>query len=348
MAFLTDDQLSGLQIERMIFHVIGPDEAKFILLEEIEPGPHTDFFLDRVRSTHTGILFNFIPASALLNSLQAVQADLNAFAEQSKNLARLFQIGHDKSTSPGVFMLFVLRLGEERLFALLKYDHETVLSYTIESTEQGQKASIAAMQDTFVKAPEALQKSAIVRLTAAGGELCVRDRSAPSKVTQYFQQFLGATRRFEAPQLTAKLVVIAKKVAKQNEAILSPDVLKNLNQRIYEAIQSSEGYGPDSHDIFMASVYGALSEDSKVRTDFDRELKRERIDGESFEFDKASVSRPSKKQIVTQEGIQIIWDREYDANIQREQIAGGRTRITIESGGVKVEDDYAEPNSRKR
>lgn len=348
MAFLSADQLAALQIERMIFHVVGPDEAKFVLLEEIEPGPHMGFFLDRVRSTHTGLLFDFTPASPLLKSLQTVHLDIGTFAQQSKDLAKLFQVGHGRSTSPGVFMLFVLKHGEERLFALLKYDHETVLSYTIEATEQGQHALIAALQDTFVKSPEALQKSAIARLTPDGGELCVRDRSAPSKITQYFQQFLGATRRFQAPQLTLKLVAIAKKVARQNEKILGPDVLRNLNQRIYEAIQNNDSYGPDSHDLFLANVYGPLPEDSKVRNDFDIELKRERIEGESFDFDKPSVPRPSKKQIVTQEGIQVIWDREYDANIKREEIAGGRTRITIESGGVKVEDDYAEPNSRKR
>jgi hypothetical protein len=245
-------------------------------------------------------------------------------------------------------MLFVLKHGEERLFALLKYDHEMVLSYTIESTKLGQQAQIAALQDTFVKSPEALQKSAIVRLTADGGELCVRDRSAPAKITQYFQQFLGASRRFEAPHLTRKLVDIAKKVAKQNEKLLSPAVLKNLNQRIYESIQTNTGYGPDSHDLFLTSLFGPLPDDSKVRIDFDRELKHERMEGETFDFDKQSVPRPAKKQIVTQEGIQIIWDREYDANVKREDIAGGRTRIIIESGGVKIEDDFTEPNSRKR
>jgi hypothetical protein len=167
-----------------------------------------------------------------LTAVRTIQADTSTFTQQSKNLAELFQIGHGRSTSPGVFMLFALKHADERLFALLKYDHETVLSYKIEATEQGQRALIDALQDTFVKAPEALQKSAIVRLTADGGELCVRDRSAPSKVTQYFQQFLGATRRFEAPQLTSKLIGIAKKVAKQNDKLLGPDVLRNLNQRI--------------------------------------------------------------------------------------------------------------------
>ena len=325
MAFLSAEQLAALQIERMIFHVVGPDEAKFVLLEEIEPGPHMAFFLDRVRSTHTGLLFDFTPASPLLKSLQTVHMDLNTFAQQSKDLAKLFQVGHGRNTSPGVFMLFVLKHGDDRLFALLKYDHETVLSYTIEATAQGQqRALIAALQDTFVKSPEALQKSAIARLTPDGGELCVRDRSDPSKITQYFQQFLGATRRFQAPQLTLKLVAIAKKVARQNEKSLGPDVLRNLNQRIYDAIQNNQSYGPDSHDLFLASVYGPLPEDSKVRVDFNIELKRERIEGESFDFDKPSMPRPVKKQIVTQEGIQVIWDREYDANIKQVNRPGFR------------------------
>jgi hypothetical protein len=327
MAFLNPDQLKGLAIDRMIFHVVGPEEDQLVLLEELEPGAHTDFFLDRIRTTNSGLKFEFLEASPLLASLKTIYSDASTFAHQTQELAKLFHAGHGRSASRGVFMVFALSSGMDKLFALIKYDHETVLSYKVEETESGRRAAIAALQDTFVKSPEALQKSALIRLDVTGGELCIRDRSEPSKISQYFRAFVGARRCFDTATLTSKLAAVAKKVALANDQLLGPTVNK---------------------EPFLVAVYGVLPEDSKVRNDFDRELKRERIESEVFDFEKAVVPRPAKKHLVTAEGIEIIWDRQYEANISREPIAGGKTRITIETGGVRVEDDYSEPNPRRR
>lgn len=348
MAFLNPDQLKGLAIDRMIFHVVGPEEDQLVLLEELEPGAHTDFFLDRIRTTNSGLKFEFLEASPLLASLKTIYSDASTFAHQTQELAKLFHAGHGRSASRGVFMVFALSSGGDKFFALIKYDHETVLSYKVEETESGRRAAIAALQDTFVKSPEALQKSALIRLDATSGELCIRDRSEPSKISQYFRAFVGARRCFDTATLTSKLAAVAKKVALANDQLLGPTVMRSLNQSIYAAIQAGTGFDPANKEPFLVAVYGVLPEDSKVRNDFDRELKRERIESEVFDFEKAVVPRPAKKHLVTAEGIEIIWDRQYEANISREQIAGGKTRITIETGGVRVEDDYSEPNPRRR
>ena len=348
MAFLQPEQLESLTIDRMIFHVIGPEDNELVLLEEIEPGPYADFFIDRLKSTVSGITFDFLPNSSVLQSLNAIRRDAGVFVTQSKAMAEQFKIGHGKNTSRGVFFTFVLSAGQERLFALLKYDHETVLSYTIETRGQVSRPLIEQLQDTFVQSPQALQKSALIRLAESGGEICVKDRVDPARVTVYFRSFLGARRRFTPEKLTSSLADITKKVAKKCSGELSSDVRKGVRQRLYDTLQTQERFDPSNSEVFLTAVFGSLAEDSSIRREFDRELRAARIEGESFTFDRRAVTRPAKRRIVTTEGIEVIFDREYASNVVRESIAGGRERITIETGGIEEDDDYTDSNSRAR
>lgn len=343
MAFWEPQQLEALQIDRMIFHVVGPDDNQLVLLEEVTPGTHSDFFLDRIKSTNNGIMFDFIEGSVVLSSLRAINRDKSKFVNQSGQMAEHFKLGHGHTTSLGVFMVFILSAGKDRFFALLKYDHQTVLSYVIRK----KKPLIKALKDTFVQAPEALQKSALIRLTEEKGELCVRDRVQPSKIGQYFQSFLGASRRFTPTELTARLSDISKQVARQHESELGVPIMRGFSQRVYDAIQKQQGFDPSNKEPFIAAVFGSLLTDSKVRESFDRALRNARIESEIFDFDRAAVSRPSKRRLVTLEGIEVTWDRQYDNNIQRRDLPGGRTEIAIVTGGVK-EDDYPEPGPSKR
>lgn len=342
------DQLADATIERMIFHVVGPENHHLVLLEEIDPGDHASFFLDRVRSAANGVMFDFLAASPVLAALQRIEIDPNRFVRETKDLAALFNGMHSGAASVGVFLVFVLRVGGERLYAIIKYDHEEVLSYTIEVEADIRRALIAALQSTFVRSPEALQKAAIIRLTAAGGELAVRDRVSPSKITRYFQGFLGAHRRFDPGMLTTALSNIAKKAARKHADVLGPVVMGQLNRRVYEAVQAQPGFDPANREPFLAAVFGPLEADSPVRATFERELRNARIENEVFDFDRGAVPRPRRKHMVTDEGIEVIYDRQYEDRVAREPRPGGGERIIIETGGVRVEDDYAEPRPRVR
>jgi hypothetical protein len=348
MAFFSQDQLDGLSITRMIFHVVGPDPARMVLLEETAPEPFADFFLDRLKSTNGGLMFNFAEGSPLEGALRRVQLDHNSFEAETKILATQFQIQHSGAASEGAFMVFVLKSLGQTYFALVKYDHESVLTYAIQQTATGNKAAIAESRDTFVKSADALQKSALIKLDAVGGELCVRDRAAPAKVSKYFQGFLGANRRYQPEMLTTALCKITKDVAKKHSELLGPAVMSDLNKRFYDYVQNTAGFDPANKEPFLAAIYGALPEDSPVRDSFDRELRNQRIESEVFEFHKASVPRPSKRKLTTMEGIEVIWDRSYEENVRREAIENGRVRITIETGGIKSEDDFSEKNQRAR
>jgi hypothetical protein len=348
MAFLDREQLDTLAIERMVFHVVGPDESELILLEEIEPGSFSEFFLDRLKGANSGIIFDFLGASAVLTSIHLIEADPQSFVPESKKLAALFKAQHTGAAVKGVFFLFMLRSAQDRFYALLKYDHQAVLSYRIEDRATGHYPLLQQMQDTFVKSPEALQKSAIVRLTENGGELCVKDRIAPKEITHYFRGFLGAQRRHTSATLTEKLAEITQRVAKEHSSELSDDARKNLRQRLYETVQTQDGFDPENRDAFLTAVFGPLSEESKIRQAFDRKLRSASLEGEAFEFDRVALPRPSKRRIVTTEGIQVIWDREYEENVRLQALAGGRTQITITTGGVRENDDFSESNTRRR
>jgi hypothetical protein len=346
MAFIQPEQLDRLAIEKMVFHVVGPEDDELILLEEIDPGPFSDFFLDRLKSSNNGIMFDFIPGSSVLASFQQVENDRELFVDESKKLASLFKTQHGRNTSKGVLLMFLLSAGEERFYALIKYDHQAVLSYTIEDRANAHYALLQQLQDTFVKSPEALQKSAIARLVDGSGELCVKDRVSPKEVTQYFKAFLGAQRRYTPGKLTERIAEITNRVAKENSGELSGDARKNLRQRLYDTLQTQAGFDPENSEPFLTSVFGPLPENSRIRQAFDRKLRSFHLEGEAFEFDRDAVKRPAKRRIVTTEGIQVIWDREYEDHVTVEPLAGGREKITITTGGVEENDDFAEGNPR--
>lgn len=342
------DHLNSIAIERMIFHVVGPDDGNLVLLEEIDAGDHADFFVDRIRTASNGVMFDFVAASPVLASLTRIEEDASRFVSETKDLATLFNTMHSAAASVGVFLMFVLNVAGERLYAIIKYDHEEVLSYTIEEEEDVRRALIAALTSTFVRSPDALQKAAIIRLTGAGGELSVRDRVAPSKITRYFAGFLGVRRRFQPDQLTMTLSEITKKTARKHAGTLGPAVMSQLNRRVYDAVQAQPGFDPGNREPFLAAVFGPLPEDSPVRSTFDKELRNSRIENEVFDFDREAVPRPRRKHMVTDEGIEVIYDRQFEDRVRREALAGGGERIVIETGGIRVEDDYAEPRSRLR
>lgn len=349
MAFFSQDELDSLTIERMIFHVVGPDANKMVLLEETDPEPFADFFLGRLKSTNGGLMFNFVDGSPLESSLRRIDLEPTAFVMESQQLATQFQTQHSGAASEGAFMVFLLKSLGQNFFAIVKYDHESVLTYAIKQTAEGKNTpSIAEWRDTFVKSAEALQKSALIKLHGVSGELCVRDRAAPAKITQYFQGFLGASRRYRPDMLTTSLSNIAKDVARKHAELLGPGITSNLNRRIYDYVQNAAGFDPANKEPFLAAVFGALPEDSPVRESFDKELRKQRIESEVFEFDKGAIPRPAKRKLITTEGIELIWDKSYENNIQRKELESGRLQITIETGGIKSEDDFSDKNPRAR
>ena len=84
MPFLSDEQLEHLRIERMIFHVVGPEDGQLVLLEEMEPGEHEEFFLGRIKAANNGMMFDFLERSPVLASLREIDATPDSFVTETK------------------------------------------------------------------------------------------------------------------------------------------------------------------------------------------------------------------------------------------------------------------------
>jgi hypothetical protein len=340
VAFLSADQLASLQINRIIFHVVGTDDENPILLDEMLPGDFGDFFLDRLRSTANGMMYDFLPASGVLASLKRVVAQADRFIEESKNLARTFHEAHTGSTSPGALVVFSLSSNNGAHYALIKFDHEEVLSYKVTTTGGVNRVQLNKLLNTFVKHPEAMQKSALIRLTDDGGELSIRDRAGKGKASNYYAAWLGVKRRHTATDLTKKIVEIATGIARDFKDELPADIYRNARHRIYDAVQQMEAYDPLTHD-FLNAVFGpaAAAPGSPLRDAFSQRMRTARIEDEPFEFDRKAVSRPTKRRITTQEGVVVTYDENAQNTVRIENIRNGNARrIIIETGSLREDD----------
>lgn len=342
MPFLSEAERENLRIDRMIFHVVGPDLEEPVLLAEFVPPIFTDFFIKRIRSAVSGNAFRFKPASGTMARLRAVAADEAQFVRVSEELAHSFQHEHRGNTSDGVFFFFLLSTIEDRrLFALVKYDNDQVLKYDIADRDGQRRAILEEFHHAFSTKRESLQKVALGRLGDEDGELMVRDRSRPDGISEYFEIFLNVRRAATPAEFTKRTEKLLKEVLKLHRGDLDPEIVKHGAQRINEQLRNTREFGPDTQAGLFDAVFGVLPEDSPVRKTFARKLASTRLDEETFRIDPAAIPRSQRRRIETAEGIQILFDQEYSNRIEKRQLATGDTEIRITTAGLIVEDDDA-------
>ena len=307
MPFLADDQLAALTIERMVFHLVGPKEEHFVRLEAVEPGPHLDFFLGRIKTVLNGAPYGFSDASSTRERLRRIATDPALFQEESERLAEDFQRAHVGSASRGAFLLFALRCGTAQLFAILKYDDELVLTYDVTEGGGGRKrVTLTELERTFVQNREALQKSAVAELAETGGRLVVLDRRNPQKVARYFETFLDAARLHQDEELTDKLVKATRDAIRANRDLVPEQVYNEVTKRTFEAASAGGAIDVDGHRKFLEAVMGQpLPDDHPILPKFQAALRKERIDGVPLRLDPAKVRPPRTRRLVTRNSIQI-------------------------------------------
>lgn len=307
MAFFDEHQLAALRIEQMVFHLVGPKAENFVRLEAIDPGPFTGFFLERIGSVNSGAPYEFTDASATRERLARISADPSRFQDESEKLADDFQREHGGATAAGAFLVFRLTAGAEEFFALLKYDDETVLTYDVEEADGGRKrVNLEALERTFVQNREALQKSALVRLTDGGGELRVLDRRNQQKVARYFEAFLAAKRLHDDADLTERLVKLTRDLIRANKDLVPPEVHREANRRCYNAAAAGGQIGVDDQKRYLEAVVGqALADDHPLVERYRAALRRERIEGAPVTLNPEKVRPPALVRYVTKNQIQI-------------------------------------------
>jgi len=308
MAFLDEKELESLHIEQSVFHIVGPGENHFQLLSAFEPGPHETFFLGRVKSVNGGNRYQFLEDAPVRAQLARIGRDRSTFQEESEKLATAFNQAHGGSTAVGAFLIFVLRCSTGRLFALLKFEDEKVLSYEVVQTRGSKpKPTFGEIERTFVQNRNALQKAALIRLGRNQDQICVVDRQNPQRPAAYFEQFLLARRLRSEEELTKTVIEVTRNVAQKHRDKLPADAMKNLAQRLYDASQSGGSVDGEASENWLKSIFGPLPEDSPLFKDFKAALKREGMSGESFVLQKNAVPAPRNRRVETANGVKITF-----------------------------------------
>jgi hypothetical protein len=324
MALLSDEEVGLLGIDKFIFHVVHHGGEQPILFGETPIGDFEPFFLARVRETLRGNRFVFLDGSATRTALNQVVRDPDRFVEVSRTLALAFHhnIGSDRRIKPGVLILMALWAGDRRLFSIIKYDHEEVLSYDIQGDV---RAVLREIANSFTKSAEALQKSALIELTKTGGELVVVDRKVQADITDFFKGFLAVKRAYTGAELTRALEKVVKGTVKAHRAQLPPEIVSKVSQRLYETVQNRDTF---QEQEFFGEFFGVHG-DTKVKRTFDRLLKQNTLDGESFAYQRGVIARPRPNRYSTVEGVEIqIKEQAQDTVVIEDRREGGSV-ITI-------------------
>lgn len=307
MSILDDFAQAPLNIDRMVFHLVGPSPENFVRLEELQPGKFASFFIDRIQSIGGGARYEFSDASSTHTRLARIIEDPGVFQDESEKLADDFQRQHGGSTAAGAFLVFKLLANGKPFFALLKYDDETVVAYAFQDGKGGRKrVRLDAIERTFVQNKAALQKVALIELTKNGGELLVLDRQNPQKVARYFEGFLGAKRLHDDAHLTSVLVKVTRDVIRANRNLVPENVYNQIVRRTYEAAAQGGSIDVDKHKQFLDAVMGSpLPDDHPIIGKFLNGLKRERIEGAPITLDTSNVKPPAVRRMSTAKGIRI-------------------------------------------
>ena len=348
MSFLTDDEKDQLEITRMIFHVVGRELDGPVLLEEIAPPEHADFFVERVRSALKGNLFTFRDGSDTEAALRAISTDAATFTERTQALAKDFQKLHTGPTSQGVLFVFEIALGgPERIFAIVKYDNDDVVRYILRGGDRPQVPRLERFHESFVRKAEAMQKIALIRLQVDGGLIMVKDRSKPAHISDYFERFLGARRVNSPEDMSGKVVEAFKNAYKQHRDTLPEDIRRGGVNRLFDVFrQGGHRYDPDDCEALVTSVFGQVAAEAPLRRTLQRQLRLNGVADETFDIDPERVQKPRRRRMETVEGTDIYYDEGNAPRVTMRE--DGRTEILIVTTGLKSDDVDTAPRPRGR
>jgi hypothetical protein len=308
MAFLNEAELASLRIEQSVFHIVGPGEEHFQLLAAFDASPHESFFIGRVQSVNGGNRYEFLDDAPVRAQLARINANRSTFQAESEKIATAFNEAHGGSAAIGAFLIVVLACKTGRIFALLKFEDERVLSYDVVRPRGGKpRPTFGEIQRTFVQNRNALQKAALIRLGKERDDICVVDRQNPQRPAAYFERFLLAKRQRTEQDLTKVLVEITRNVAQKHRAALPPETMRNLAQRLYDASQSGGPVDGEDTAGWLRSILGPLPADSLVLKDFDAGLRREGLAGESFVLQKDAIAPPKNRRVETANGVKLTF-----------------------------------------
>lgn len=341
MSFLSDEEIAGLHVERMIIHLVG---KRIEFRPEAETAvQQQEFFQSRIIDHAASAVHTFTEHSNVRPVLQLMGTGDMGFEVGGQELARLFWRDHTGQSTPGAFFVFRLSTGIDGtiLFALIKYDYRPV----VELAQQGGQNVLREIIQAFVKEKRAVQKFCVVRFRAGAieDEVSATDRMADAPdLTDYFETYLGVSRARSIQELSTRLnEAMRGSLQELREHLPHGDVAAAL----VRAKQALQGRGiVTNEDIVDAILHGAeRPRDEKVVSRIGRvtrgRLKRSNLTDVEFRPDPARLAVRPRRKVRTAEGARLEYpEDELGRSVTRVETQAGTT-FTIHTAHKLVEDD---------
>lgn len=277
-------------------------------MDSIPLGNFETFFKERILEILSGNKFLFLEDSLFLRQIRDIDDQRKSFLEISKDLATAFhQNNQDERIKPGVMILVKARIVDDIKYIIIKYDHENVITYT----QEGNKAFLKEITNTFSKNKSALQKSAVSDINESVAYALVIDKSDPKNITKFFKGFLGIARKYDNRTLTEKVKNAYIETIKHFKKELPKEMLGQTSFDYYSYVQTKDSF---ESQTFLPSILG-VNYKPEMFNIFEKELKKLDILGEEFTFDK-SLKKPARKKYYTIEGIKIEFSTEVEDKVK--------------------------------
>ncbi|NDW07097.1 nucleoid-associated protein [Jiella pacifica] len=338
MAFINDDELTGLRIENMILHVVGDEEFSPEPTRMVE---HADFFIERIRNTDVSSVFEFHADSQTKAQLERMARNDDGFEAGGQALAREFSRFHPGSSRDGAFFIFELRTDnpDVRIYSMIKYDYQQV----IEQQQQADGANLLRLiVQAFVADKRAIQKAALVRVVDGVAETAIaatdRMKQAP-EIGDYFAKYLHVLRTRDDEELNRKAIEAVRNALKELKDILPDHDVPLAFREAKSALNNRQRITPAGLEEAVLAAAGNPEDErviSRIENCVRRKVKSAKLEGLEFAPNRELLRSPAIRRVRTTEGVLLFYpDRVGDANVERVRMADGGEVITITTRHVE-------------
>lgn len=348
MGYISEAELQGLRVTKMIIHVVGRQGEPFAPQPQIAV-QQEGFFRARIQSEAADGVHNFEPGSVVKNTIESMAREEVSFEAGAQDLARRFWDLHPRQSVSGAFFVLELRCDEEDVifYTLIKYDYREA----VELSEADGRSVLREIVQAFVKERRAVQKFCIVRVRGGvaddGISASDRMKEAPD-LTDYFERYLDVSRSRSNSELSTKL----------NEALRGAveDVRQHLPRNdvggaIARAKVALQGRATVTNDDVVDAVMHAAErpDDEHVRTAIQnatlRRLRRQNLQDVEFRPDRRILQVQPRRIVRTVEEVKIEFpSEELGRSVMRDDTPQG-TVFTITTGRL-IEDGTVAPRAR--
>jgi len=351
---LTQSQKDSIEIEKFIFHIIAVDNENPTYLDEVVLTTEQKiFFKNRIAEVAEGTQYTFVDKehNILAGLCTNLASSEQNFIDKSKTISNDFKSHHSGNMTDGAFIITTFKMlnsddSSISLIALIKMDQKKVLEYELEVTEEGRKAKMREIADSFIESKEAVQKVAIIDITETfSWDILAKERKKTEGIAEYFKKFLNAQMKDTPSSLTKKTISEVNKWAKVHTDSLkdipeindkTSDYASYVKSRAIDFINANDGITFNAEN-FITHIFNLeqVTDESKekilkLHNDMKEHLTNTGIYGQVFIPRPNSITKTiARTKKRTEEGVVIEWQGNPEDKGVKIDVIDGKKRITI-------------------